>query len=215
MKRPTSAEKTTGNPTVTNTAEPSQTAALMVPMNRSNFDIHVTYHIAPTRQQRIYFQLAHQSVASLKMRWIVFLLLFVSAGAAFAGEGRVIKVLPLYLDNKGRDSLHPSLYERDAYQAVLRLHPDQRSALRFAVQWKARNVDWSKTRVVVETRGLENNTIVSHSVDHPLRKGGLFSKWANVDISGKDFKAMGELSAWRVTLWEGAHKLGEQKSFLW
>jgi len=149
------------------------------------------------------------------MRWFAYLLLFVIAGSAFAGEGRVIKVLPLYLDAKGRDSLQPSLYERDAYQAVLRAHPDQRSALRFAIQWKAHNVDWSKARIVVETRGIDNNTIINRSVDQPLHKGGVFSKWANVDISGKDFETMGELSSWRVTLWEGDHKLGEQKSFLW
>ena len=149
------------------------------------------------------------------MRWIVIALLLAVAPATFAGQGRVIKVLPLYLDENGRDSLHPSLYERDAYQAILRAHSDQRFALRFAVQWKAKDVDWSKTRLVVETRGVKENTIVSRSIEYPLHKGGFFSKWANVDISGKNFGTMGELAAWRVTLWEGDNKLGEQKSFLW
>ncbi len=149
------------------------------------------------------------------MRWIVFTLLLVIAPAAFAGEGRVIKVLPLYLDSKGRDSLHPSLYERDAYQAILRAHPLQCSALRFAVQWKGREINWSKARMVVETRGVQGNEMVTRSAQHPLEKCGRFSKWANVDISGKDFETMGVLAAWRVTLWEGDHKLGEQKSFLW
>lgn len=149
------------------------------------------------------------------MRWIIAALLLAIAPATFAGHGRVIKVLPLYLDSKGRESLHPSLYERDAYQAILRAHADQRSGLRFAVQWKARGVDWSRTRLVIETRGVKENTIVSRSVDYPLHKGGLFSKWADINISGKSFEAMGELAAWRVTLWEGDHKLGEQKSFLW
>ncbi|MGZ4962302.1 MAG: hypothetical protein ACXWBP_00395 [Limisphaerales bacterium] len=149
------------------------------------------------------------------MRWIVFTLLLVIAPATFAGEGRVIKVLPLYLDSKGRDSLQPSLYERDAYQAVLRAHPKQRSALRFAVQWKGRKMDWSKARLVVETRSVQGNEIITHSAEHALDKCGWFSKWENIDISGKDFEAMGELASWRVTLWEGDRKVGEQKSFLW
>lgn len=149
------------------------------------------------------------------MRWIIFAWLLALAPATFAGQGRVIKVLPLYLDSKGRDSLNPSLYERDAYQALLRAHPDQRSALRFAVQWKARNVDWSKTKLVVETRGVQENIIIPRTIDYTLHKGGRFSQWAHVDISGDLFKTMGELAAWRVTLWEGNHKLGEQKSFLW
>jgi hypothetical protein len=149
------------------------------------------------------------------MRWIVIALLLAIAPASFAAQGRVIKVLPLYLDSKGRDSLNPSLYERDAYQAVLRQHPNQRSALRFAVQWKAHDVDWPKTRLVVETRGVKENTIISRTIDYTLNKGGFFSKWAHVDISGQNFQTMGELAAWRVTLWEGDHKLGEQKSFLW
>lgn len=151
----------------------------------------------------------------MKMRWIVIALVLAIAPTTFAGQGRVVKVLPLYLDDKGRDSLHPSLYERDAYQAILRQHRDQCSALRFAVQWKARDVDWSKTRLVVETRGVKENTIVSRTIDYTLHKGGFFNKWAHVDISGKNFETMGELAAWRVTLWEGDHKLGEQKSFLW
>lgn len=151
------------------------------------------------------------------MRWIVFALVLFLAPAMFAGEGKVIKVLPLYLDDKGRDSLLPSLYERDAYQALLRKHADQRKTLRFAVQWKASKVDWSKTRLVVETRGVVASALVTRRAERSVHKPGFFGKWKfeNIDISGKDFDTMGELAAWRVTLWEGDHKLGEQKSFLW
>ena len=60
---------------------------------------------------------------------------------AVAATGRVIKVLPHFLDLKGRHSLSPSLYDRDAYQAQLRQHPEQRSALRFDVHWKAKSVN--------------------------------------------------------------------------
>ena len=40
------------------------------------------------------------------------------AAAATAQTGRVVKVLPLYLDLKGRDAISPSLFDRDAYQAI-------------------------------------------------------------------------------------------------
>src|SRR5262249_26884 len=111
------------------------------------------------------------------MRWMVFVLLLLTAPMLLAGEGRVIKVLPLYLDKNGRDSLMPSLYERDAYQAVLRTHKDKRKALRFAIQWKADKVDWAKTRLVVETRGVEGNTFISRTAEHAVRKPGWFHHW--------------------------------------
>jgi hypothetical protein len=149
------------------------------------------------------------------MRWIVAAILLFSAPALFAGEGRVIKVLTLFLDSNGRDSTFPSLFERDAYQVRLRTHPAQCKALRFAVQWKARKVDWTKTRIVVEARTAKGNALALHKAELPLHKGGFFSKWNNVDFEGTEFKTMGQMVAWRVTLWEGNQKLGEQKSFLW
>jgi hypothetical protein len=151
------------------------------------------------------------------MRWIIFAFALLLVPAAFAGEGKIIKVLPLYLDSKGRDSLLPSLYERDAYQAQLRKHADQRKTLRFAVQWKASNVDWSKTKLVVETRGVVGNALVTRKAERAVHKRGFFEKlkFENIDISGENFDTMGELAAWRVTFWEGNHKLAEEKSFLW
>ena len=58
---------------------------------------------------------------------------------AGAGTGRVVKVLPHFLDLKGRHALSPSLYDRDAYQAQLRQHPEQRSGIRYDVLWRALN----------------------------------------------------------------------------
>ena len=60
--------------------------------------------------------------------------------SALAASGKIIKVLPFFLDLKGRHSLHPSLYERDAYQAYLRQHPELRSGLQIDVQLTSPNV---------------------------------------------------------------------------
>jgi len=75
-------------------------------------------------------------------RLLVILLLLGSLSATFASDavsGRVVKVLPLLLDRKGRDAVSPSLYDRDAYQVYLRQHTNEISAIRFDVLWKASN----------------------------------------------------------------------------
>lgn len=131
-----------------------------------------------------------------------------------AAEGRIIKVLPHYLDAKGRHTLSPSLYERDAYQKSLRENPKQRSALRFDVQLKApKKRDQLKLRV--ELRGVKGQQLTTESAEAPVAKGGWLSTWSSVKFSGKEYKAFGEITAWRVTLWDGEKQLSEQKSFLW
>ena len=66
---------------------------------------------------------------------LIFVMYFMVCAAASAATGKVIKVLPQFLDLKGRHSLSPSLYDRDAYQAQLRDTKTNISGMRFAVQW--------------------------------------------------------------------------------
>jgi hypothetical protein len=138
-----------------------------------------------------------------------------STAAVLGGEGRVCKVLPQFLDKKGRQSLSPSLYERDAYQAWLRKHPQLRASLRVEVLWKARGVDWQKTKLRAELRGLLTNSLQTVTLEEPVKKSGFLGSWAAFNIAGDEFKKFGELVAWRVTLWEGDRQLSEQESFLW
>jgi hypothetical protein len=138
-----------------------------------------------------------------------------STAAVLAAEGRVCKVLPQFLDKKGRQSLSPSLYERDAYQAWLRKHPQLRTSLRVEVLWKARGVDWEKTKLRAELRGLLTNSLQTVTLEEPVKKSGFLGSWAEFNITGDEFKKFGELVAWRVTLWEGDRQLSEQESFLW
>ncbi|PYI85852.1 MAG: hypothetical protein DME26_10040, partial [Verrucomicrobia bacterium] len=77
-------------------------------------------------------------------------LLAVSTATALPQSIKILKVLPRYLDHKGRHTVSPSLYERDAYQAWLRKNPDARSGLRFDVQWKARGLKEVKLRVELQ-----------------------------------------------------------------
>jgi len=148
--------------------------------------------------------------------WLALLcVMTLTAGTAGAADGKVIKALPQFLDAKGRSALSPSLYDRDAYQAFLRKHPGERKALRLAVQWKARGVDWSRVTLRAELRGVLGNSLTNLTLEMPVKKNGLFSNWTDFKIEGEDFQKFGELAAWRVTLWEGEKQLATQQSFLW
>jgi hypothetical protein len=138
-----------------------------------------------------------------------------STAVVQAAEGKVCKVLPQFLDKKGRQSLSPSLYERDAYQFYLRRHPQLRKSLRLEVLWKAKGVDWQKTKLRAELRGLLTNSLQTVTLEEPVKKSGFLGSWAEFNLTGDEYKKFGELIAWRVTLWEGDRQLSEQQSFLW
>lgn len=130
-----------------------------------------------------------------------------------AGEAKILKVLPHYLDLEGHHALSPSLYERDAYQAYLRKHPEKCSALRFDINWKSKRGE-SDPLLKIEIRGSHSDLaqpIVLQRAVHP----GFFSKWSSLMLDKDAYTKAGQLVAWRVTLWQGEQLLAEQKSFLW
>jgi|SRR6266536_124293 len=151
------------------------------------------------------------------MRWFGTLtLLAMVAGfptGAEAATARIIKVLPHFLDRDGRSSLSPSLYERDAYQVFLRKNPEQCSGLRFDIQWKARNADWSRLKLRVEIRGSKAAT--PQVLERPAKRNHWYHRWSSLALEGATYQQIGEAIAWRATLWEGNQLLAEQKSFLW
>ena len=134
-----------------------------------------------------------------------------------AASGRVVKVLPEFLDLKGRNSLSPSLYERDAYQATLRDHPDRRSGMRFYVEWKTQGAAWEPLTIQVELRGTSEGSLPKQLVlyQRAENRGGWFTHWTNVELSNAEYKKLGSVTAWRVSLWEGKTLLGLQQSFHW
>ncbi|HTD85428.1 MAG TPA: hypothetical protein VK850_02530 [Candidatus Binatia bacterium] len=141
-------------------------------------------------------------------------LLFIAlACPLMAADGKIHKVLPHFVDKEGRHALSPSLYERDAYQAQLRLHPEQRAGLQFEVHWKARKSNALKLRV--DMRGSKTNAPTNVSVEMPVKPPGFFSKWSAIQVRGEDYSKLGELKSWRATLLDGDQVLAEQRSFLW
>ena len=132
-----------------------------------------------------------------------------------AATGRVIKVLPLFLDLQGHDAISPSLFDRDSYQAYLRQHTNEISALRFDVLWKASNAKGVKLKLRAELRGVGEHSMPRQTVLETEVTPGFFRSWTPLKLEGDELRKFGALVAWRVTLWNGDRMIGEQKSFLW
>ena len=140
--------------------------------------------------------------------------LFLTAHAAEV-TGRVLKVLPLLVDQKGRTALSPSLFDRDAYQAQLRLHTNQVSAIRYDVLWSAKNSGETKLKIRLELRGVDTSNLPRLKTLETTGTAGFFRQWTPLTLAGDEYEKFGGVTAWRATLWDGDRLLGEQKSFLW
>jgi len=151
------------------------------------------------------------------LRFAFLFLLALGVQAETAVSGRVLKVLPLFLDLKGRTSVSPSLFERDAYQAQLRKQPALRSGLEFAVNWKASGPKDAPLTLRIELRGGQPGQLPTRATleQAVTPKGGLFGTWTSIKLVGAEYRRVGEVNSWRATLWHGDTLIGEQKSFLW
>jgi hypothetical protein len=153
----------------------------------------------------------------MRALWILLLSLGVAtaAQAADAVTGRIVKVLPFLLDLQGRNATSPSLFDRDAYQAYLREHGTNVSAVRFDVLWQATKAPAENLRIAVELRGIGTNNAPRLNTLEAKVAPGLFRQWTDLPLAGQDYQNFGKVIAWRVRLWNGAQLLGEQQSFLW
>jgi hypothetical protein len=148
-------------------------------------------------------------------RLLTVLSLFVAMAAFAAGTGKVVKVLPFLVDVQGRIAKSPSLFDRDAYQAYLRIHTNEVSGIRYDVLWKAKDTEGGKLKVRVELRGTLADTLPKSKVLEAEIAPGNSGEWTEIKFTGDDYRNFGPIVAWRATLWSGADQVGEQKSFLW
>lgn len=147
------------------------------------------------------------------MSRLLLLAFLLCAGAVHAAEARVLKVLPHLLDAKGRHTLSPSLYERDAYQAQMRSHPDRVSGLRLDVLCSLPKPRPESAVIRLELRGAKDPKPVV--VERPVKRGWFSRRWTEVVLSPAEYAQLGELSAWRVSLRDGDRELASSTSFLW
>ena len=146
---------------------------------------------------------------------LIWLLWFAAVLSADAATGRVLKVLPHFVDLQGRHTLSPSLFERDAYQAYLRQHTTNISGIRFDVHWKVKGDSFGPLRLRVEVRGAASENLPSKAILESAITSSRFSRWTFLPLTGEDYVRFGQITAWRATLWEGDQLLAEHKSFLW
>jgi len=132
-----------------------------------------------------------------------------------SSQGRILKVLPHFLDAEGRVSLAPSLFQRDAYQARLRQHPELVSSVRYDVNCKTARSSRKdlKLRLTLRTAlRAETDPLVLESTIN----GGVFRRsWQSIQLEPAVYRAAGAVLAWRVELLEGTNLVATQQSFLW
>src|ERR1043166_1148456 len=106
--------------------------------------------------------------------------------AAQAATGRVIKVLPHFLDQQGRHTVSPSLFDRDAYQAVLRQHPEQRSGMRFDIEWRVKGTPDSDLKLRLEARGSARGSVARTVVfETHVEPKGWVGQWKGLTPTGE------------------------------
>ncbi len=130
---------------------------------------------------------------------------------------RILKAFRFYLDADGKHTLSPSLLDRDAYQAELRDNPERVSGLRFEVQWRGRLEVPGSVTVRVELRHGKGNTVKTYTQDQTqeLKKKRRRTHWSRIQVPTEAYAELGDIVAWRVTLWQGDQQLASQESFLW
>ena len=68
----------------------------------------------------------------------------------------------------------------------------------------------------VELRGVAQGDFPRQlALEKVVEPRGWFSHWDEIRLVGEEYRNFGRVTAWRVTMWEGARLLSEQKSFLW
>ncbi len=160
-----------------------------------------------------------------RLAWFFCLLgLCVFSALPVQGAGRIVKVLPMYLDKDGLHTRTPNLFERDAYQVHLRQHRELQSGMIFAIQLKAPQAATKKMRLRLELRGVARGDFPSQlSVETFLSPKGGSGRWVYLTIHAAEREYLSEVTAWRASLWEEGSWDGEtqellvaeQKSFLW
>ena len=144
---------------------------------------------------------------------VALLLLAFDGAQAATGYGRIRKVLLHQVDRKGRHTLSPSLYDRDAYQAHLRSHPAEVSAIRFDVHWQARLPARVPLQLRIEVRTARHPKPLV--LERRIEPKPWHQSWSSLHLDGEAFRESGGIVAWRATLWQGESLVAEQKSFLW
>jgi hypothetical protein len=132
------------------------------------------------------------------------------------GGFAVLKVNRTLLDQFGHETdVVGDLQGQAAYQYDLRHDPFRQRGARFHIKWKApRRAE--RIRLVLDLQGLNpanESTRATVAAHQPDMDG--WAEWTTLDIKGQQFKKLGEIMAWRVTLYSGDQVMAELPSANW
>ena len=132
------------------------------------------------------------------------------------GGFAVLKVNRTLLDPLGHETdVVGNLKGEAVYQYALRHDPNRQTGARFHIKWKSPKRA-ERIRLVLELQGLSTtneSTRATLTANQPDMDG--WAEWTTVDITGEQFKKLGEIMAWRVTLYSGDRVMAEQPSANW
>lgn len=151
------------------------------------------------------------SLSRLAAAWLV----TASVLTSLAGEPRILKVLPHHMDEQGRISIFPGLFERDAYQRELRQGKIPTSGVRFDIQWQAGPHDKDGLTLRVTTRTAKKDAFHPVVIEASTKGNRRIGGWSSVALDGPRYQEAGEVLAWRVVLLDGEREIAAQESFLW
>ena len=77
----------------------------------------------------------------------------------------------------------------------------------------AKAADWPRLKLRIEVRG--SKTTEPYVREEAARRNHWYHRWSSLVLDGESYHRLGELIAWRTTLWEGDKLLAQQRSFLW
>jgi hypothetical protein len=100
------------------------------------------------------------------------------------------------------------------YQDGLRANPGEQSGIRFNVQWKS-SVRGKPLTLKLELIGSDAWQSEPLVLERPVIRRGIFSQWSTITLRGSDFNKIGNVMAWRSSLWDGESMIAAHQSFLW
>ena len=132
------------------------------------------------------------------------------------GGYAVLKVNRNLLDNLGYETFAVGDLKKEAdYQYMLRHSPLKQKGVRFHIKWKAPRRSGA-IRLVLDVQGLNAANLTTRDTvtqNYPDMDG--WAEWSTIDITGKQFKQIGEIMAWRVTICSGDRVMAELPSANW
>ena len=83
------------------------------------------------------------------------------------------------------------------------------------MNWNAPLARNASLKLRAELRSAHGDPSKPIVLEAPAHRDWLGATWTKLVLDGEAFQKSGEVTAWRVSLWDGDQLLAERASFLW